>query len=188
MTRFPPIPEDRLDVDQVRMSGRATHTGPYPAFLRAPQLWEALQHVRLHLAQHSLLDASLREAAVLAIARHWRCTSAFASHHALAIKAGLDETLVAALAAGEAAPTGLDERNDLALRVVRELLREGGVEDALYDAALAVLGERALVEIVGLVGFFTTICLTINLAGVHAPAPFEGAPGTYSPAGHNPHG
>ncbi|WP_404478101.1 carboxymuconolactone decarboxylase family protein [Novosphingobium sp. BL-52-GroH] len=186
MTRFPPIPDADLDEDQQRMSERATHTGPYPAFLRAPRLWEALQHVRVYLAKESVLDARLREVIILATARHWRCTSAFASHRGLAIKAGLDEALVTALAANETELAGLDSREDAALLLVRTLLAQGGVDDSQHAAALELLGERALVELVGLTGFFTTICLTINLAGVHAEAPFAGAPGTYSASGHNP--
>ncbi|MEE4453687.1 hypothetical protein [Novosphingobium resinovorum] len=185
MTRFPPIPDAALNEDQRRMSAKASHTGPYPAFLRAPLLWEALQHVRIHLAQHSLLDAPLREVAMLATARHWRCTSAFASHRGLALKAGLDEATIAALA-GEAQAEDLDGRRAAALAVTRALLREGGIDDSLHADALAALGEQALVELVGLIGFFTTICLTINLAGVSAEAPFAGAPGTYSASGHNP--
>ncbi|HUD30879.1 MAG TPA: carboxymuconolactone decarboxylase family protein [Novosphingobium sp.] len=186
MNRFPPIPDSDLTPDQQRMSARATHTGPYPAFLRAPLLWEALQHVRIHLAKESTLEDPLREVVILAVARHWRCTSAFASHRGLALKAGLEEGLVAALAAAEAEPAGLSPRERSALALVRALLERGGIGDSLHAAALDALGERAMVEVVGLVGFFTTICLTINLAGVGAEAPFAGAEGTYSPSGHNP--
>lgn len=186
MNRFPPIPDADLDADQQRMSERATHTGPYPAFLRAPRLWEALQHVRIYLANDSLLDARLREVAMLAVARHWRCTSAFASHSGLALKAGLGEALVAALGTNEAEPAGIDAREKSALDLVRTLLTEGGIDDAFHTAAREVLGERELVELVALTGFFTTICMTINIAGIHAEAPFVGAPGAYSASGHYP--
>jgi 4-carboxymuconolactone decarboxylase len=186
MTRFPPIADAAMDADQARMSGLATHTGPYPAYLRAPRLWEATQHVRRYLASDSLLEAPLREAAMLMAARHWRCTSAFASHRPLALRAGLSGTLVASIEAGEPDTAGADPGVGAALEVVRALLAHGGIDDALHGRAAALLGERGLVELTGLVGFFTAVCLTINLAGVSGEAGFGGAPGTYSPSGHNP--
>lgn len=184
MTRFPTLPAEDHDAAQIRMAERAGRTGPYEAFLRAPGLWEALQHVRLYLSGESLLDARLRELCIVAIARHWRCTAAFAGHVALARKAGLPDHIVVAIGAGQP-PRDLHERETISLSCVAALLREGGIDDALHARAQAHIGDRALVELVGLVGFFTTICLTLNLAGIAGDAPFGPAPGTYSPSGQS---
>ena len=46
---------------------------------------------------------------------------------------------------------------------VTKSLHEGhGVSRALYDEAVKVLGERGLVEIIGLCGYYTMVSMTLN--------------------------
>ena len=42
-------------------------------------------------------------------------------------------------------------------------LHEGhGVEKGLYDAAVKLLGERGVVEVIGLCGYYTMVSMTLN--------------------------
>jgi 4-carboxymuconolactone decarboxylase len=42
-------------------------------------------------------------------------------------------------------------------------LHEGhGVEKGLYDEAVKVLGERGVVEVIGLCGYYTMVSMTLN--------------------------
>jgi 4-carboxymuconolactone decarboxylase len=168
--RFPALDEATYDDDQRRMAEKAARGGPFDAFIRAPLLWEALQQVRACLAA-GVLSPAAREAAILAIARHWRAPAAYAGHVALAERAGLAPDAILAIGSG-AIPHDLPEDAALALAVVQELAGHGSLSDRLYQAAIALLGERGLIELVGLIGFFTTIGLTLNVAGRSAPAPF----------------
>ena len=46
---------------------------------------------------------------------------------------------------------------------VAKSLHEGhGVSRALYDEAIKMLGERGLVEIIGLCGYYTMVSMTLN--------------------------
>lgn len=181
MTRFPPLADDRLDADQQRMAEVAMRSGPYPAFLRAPVLWEQIQPLRRYFAEGSTLGAPAREAAILALARHWQSTAAFDGHRALAERAGLSAAQIAAIGSGDAVLLA-DPAAQMAMECTVALLDRHGLDPALFESARDLLGERGIVELVGLVGFFTTIALTLNLAGIAGNAPFAAAPGTYSPA------
>ncbi len=181
MNRFPPLSDDMLDEDQQRMSGLAMHNGPYWANLRAPLLWEAWQAVRRTLSGKSLLDGITREAVMLRIARHWNSTAGFAAHAPLARKAGLSDDAITAIGEGQV-PQGLPSVTVMAMECATELLERHGLDDALHARATELLGERFLVEIVGLIGFFSATSLTLNLMGSKGEAPFECGPGQFLPS------
>jgi 4-carboxymuconolactone decarboxylase len=181
MIRFPALREEALDADQLRMSSLATHNGPYRAFLRAPNLWQALQTVRHYLAKSSQLDAMTREAVMLLVARHWQSTAGFAAHTPLAREAGLSEAAIAAIGDGKT-PHGLPTVTGMAIECAVALLKDHGLCDTLYARAIDAMGERLLVEVVGLIGFFSTTSLTLNLMGCTGKAPFPGTSGQNMPS------
>lgn len=181
MIRFPPLTDDILDAEQQRMATMAQHIGPYQAFLRAPSLWQALQVVRIYLARQSSLDDYTREALMLAIARHWTSTAGFTAHTSLAQKAGLSDADIASIGRGDA-PEGGGEIAGCAVELAITLLANHHLSDARFATAHHLLGEKMMVDIIGLIGFFSTICLTLNLSGIHGNAPFTTGGNDYSPA------
>jgi 4-carboxymuconolactone decarboxylase len=54
---------------------------------------------------------------------------------------------------------------------VAELDAERGVSDARYAEAVAALGEHGVLDLLGLVGYFTTISMVLNVARTPAGAP-----------------
>ena len=180
MERFPSLDEAALDPDQTRMAAVAQRGGPYLAFLRAPLLWERLQPLRRYFTEHSVLGAREREATILTLARHWESTAAFSGHRGLAVRAGLAPDAIDAIGRGAGAGT-LDEPAALAVELTDRLLRHHGLSDDLFDRARDRWGEGGVVEIIGRVGFFTTIALTLNVAGATGEAPFAGPRDRYSP-------
>ena len=50
-----------------------------------------------------------------------------------------------------------------------ELMRTHGVSDATYADAVALLGERGLIDLIGLVGYFTTVSMVMNVARTPPP-------------------
>jgi 4-carboxymuconolactone decarboxylase len=53
-----------------------------------------------------------------------------------------------------------------------ELYARRRVSDATYAAALAQLGERGVVDLVGVLGYYALVSMTLNVFGVEVP---EGA-------------
>jgi 4-carboxymuconolactone decarboxylase len=184
--RFPPLPEADLDADQRRMAARAAPTGPYQAFLRAPLLWERLQPLRQYLATQSVLAPGEREVAILVLARHLGSSGAFEGHRALALAAGIAGDAIDAISDGaEIADVPLAPAEALAADVVDRLLRQHRLSDDLFARAARQWGERGVIELIGLTGFFTTISLTLNVAEIAASAPLRRDQDPYSPADKN---
>jgi 4-carboxymuconolactone decarboxylase len=52
---------------------------------------------------------------------------------------------------------------------VAELLTTGAVSDARYQPVLDRFGERGVMDLVGAVGYYTTVSLVLNVARVPLP-------------------
>lgn len=166
MTRFPPIaPADRTSA-QADMVTRAQPGGPFEMYQRSPELWTVLQPVRQQIAASFTLRQ--REIAVLAVAAHWRASQAMDSHRRVAREAGLADAVVEAVIAG--GDPDLPEEERLLLACTRSLLAGGRLPDALFATAEARLGARMLVDLTGLVGFYTGLSLVLNLGEEDAAA------------------
>lgn len=54
-----------------------------------------------------------------------------------------------------------------------ELLNARKVSQPTYDQAIELLGRETVVDLVGLLGYYTLISMTINVFEVDAPGPAE---------------
>lgn len=155
MTRFPPIPPEDRTPAQTAMAARASSGGPFEMYQRSPALWETLQPVRELIAASFTLRQ--REIAVLAVAAHWQAKNAIASHTPIALRAGLTEQQIAAILDGTTPHLPADDAN--LLRATRELLTNACVSEALF----AQIPAETLVNLTGLIGFYTGLALVLNL-------------------------
>ena len=71
------------------------------------------------------------------------------------------------------------EDEALACDFCNELLRTHGVSEATFARAVALLGERGLIDLLGLVGYFTTVSLVMNVA--HTPPPRDATAPCFRP-------
>ena len=81
-------------------------------------------------------------------------------------KAGLDEPIIEALENGERpsiARDGSDDRLAAILQFSEELLAGSSVGDETYDAAVSLLGERGVVELTSIIGYYTYVAMTLNV-------------------------
>ena len=176
--RLPPLTaeamsdEQRAAAAELAAGPRGGVRGPFIALLRSPRLMQRLQKVGEYLRYESALESRLAEWAMLIVARHLTQQFEWQVHYPLAIEAGLRCETADALAQGARANDMADDEA-LVHDFCTELLHTNGVADATYRAALERLGERGLVELVGLVGYFITVSLVMNVA--HTPAPGGGA-------------
>jgi 4-carboxymuconolactone decarboxylase len=88
-------------------------------------------------------------------------------HVPLATAAGTAPETIASLRDGRR-PTGMSAEEELAYAFATELQANRGVSEATYRAAVEAFGERGVIDLVGLVGYFTTISMVLNVA--HTPA------------------
>jgi len=154
-------------------SGAGGLAGPFNAMLYAPPAGHALQELGVAIRFRTELAPRIRELAILVVAQAWDSAYERDSHELLGRDAGLTGAEIEALRAG-ADPGFADKQEQVAYSVVRALVGPGpasaDLDDQEYDTAVAVLGERALVELSTLVGYYATLAMQLRIFRVAGPA------------------
>lgn len=143
--------------------------GPFNAFLYNPVIGDAAQRLGEALRFEGSLPAPLRELAILTVAARWKAQYEWFAHEIIGRKHGLDEHVTNSLKAGEQ-PDFDSPAQALVFTFCRELLETGYISDRLYAKAVELLGEAGVVELVILMGYYTTIAMTLNVLKVPVPA------------------
>jgi 4-carboxymuconolactone decarboxylase len=173
--RFPQLQLDQMSPEQKKvaeaiMSGpRGGLRGPFNALLRSPELADRLQKVGEYIRFNTSLPHRLNEFAILITAREWTSQYEWHAHHPLALKAGLDPKIAEDLAAGRR-PAGMKDDETVVYDFCVQLHRNKRVDDATFNAALAALGEKGVVDLIGVSGYYSVVSMTLNVAEVPLPA------------------
>lgn len=142
---------------------------PMIAWLRNPELARRGQALGELLRFETTLEPHLSELAILVCGRHWTSHHEWTAHKALALKAGLAPEIVEAIAARRA-PCMPDDRHQVVHDVSSVLLSTARVPPDLYARGIATLGERGMVELVGILGYYCMVSLTLNAFELGLPA------------------
>jgi 4-carboxymuconolactone decarboxylase len=161
-------------MDSIRSGprGQFKMSGPFYCYLHAPALGEFAQKLGAHCRFGTSLPPRLSEFAILATARQWKSQYEWAAHAPIAEEMGVRRDTVRDLRAGrlpKKAPA--DERAIYAF--VRELYRDKRVSDRTYRQVNALLGDSATVELVGLLGYYALVAMTLDVFRMPVP---EGTP------------
>lgn len=151
--------------------------GPFNALLRSPVLADRAQKLGEHLRFESSLAPRLNELAILITARYWAAQYEWYAHQKAGAKAGLGLELMAELAAGRR-PAGMDPEEATVYDFCTELHEKKAVSDAAFQAALERFGERGVVDLIGVSGYYTLVSMVLNVD--RAPLP-EGVPPPLAP-------
>lgn len=146
-------------------TGAGGLAGPFNAMLYAPEVGHALQELGAAIRFRTQLTPRVREMAILAVAQAWDSAYERDSHEPIGREAGLTEPEIEALRTG-IDPGFADEQERIAYSVVRSLAGIGvpaDLDDQEYATAVAALGERSLVELSTLVGYYATLALQLRI-------------------------
>jgi 4-carboxymuconolactone decarboxylase len=143
-------------------TGAGGLAGPFNAMLYAPEVGHALQELGAAIRFRTSLTPRVREMAILVVAQAWDSGYERSSHEPIGREAGLTEPEIEALRAGDD-PQFADEQERIAYQVVRALVGPADLDDDLYAAAAATLGEQALVELSTLVGYYGILALQMRI-------------------------
>jgi 4-carboxymuconolactone decarboxylase len=160
--RFRPLTYDELTPAQKKIAdrnlaspGRSGEGGPLNIQLRSPEFAELSGPVGNYLRFKADFPEKLKELAIMLTGRFWGGTYVWYSHRPFAIKAGLSEALVKSLAAGER-PANMDADETTVYDFCSELLANRNVSDPTYKRFVERFNERAVVELVALMGSYHT--------------------------------
>lgn len=167
--RMPPIPTDKMTDAQRKVAAeiaagpRGKVEGPYWPIIRSPGLTESLQKVGEYYRYRCPLDRKLNEMAALMAARSWSQQFIWDVHILQALDAGLKKDIALAIAEGRR-PAGMAEDEEILYDFVTELLANKGVSDPTYARTVAKFGEPGIVDFLGIVGYYTTLAMIMNVA------------------------
>lgn len=157
---------------------RGALTGPFNAFVHAPDIGAALGALGESIRYQGSLSDRIREIAILSVAAYHRSAFEWYAHERVARHIGLSDDEISAIR--RLVPVELpSDAEVLAYEVCRVVLRDRDVPDALYGRAIDELGTAAVVELVMLVGYYQSLALLLSVFHVAAPEPVPWpAPGT----------
>jgi 4-carboxymuconolactone decarboxylase len=139
-----------------------TARGPFAVWMHAPELGQLGQALGAHCRYRTRLPARLSEFAILCTARLWRAQYEWYAHAPMAADAGVKPKTIADLQAGrEPKSAPKDERAIYAF--VQELYKTRRVSDRTYKRLQSMLGDQAIVELVGILGYYVLISMTLNV-------------------------
>jgi 4-carboxymuconolactone decarboxylase len=167
--RMPPLTMKEMDdaqkaAAQELINGpRGAVFGPFIPLMRSPELMNRLQKVGEYIRYRSSLETRINEFVMLIVSRQWTQQFEWCMHYPLALKAGMKQEILDALAQGRR-PAGMAEDEEIAYEVCDELERMRSVSDATYARAVARFGERGLLDMLGLIGYFSTVSMVMNVA------------------------
>lgn len=183
MSRLPLLTYDKTDPKQralwddiVASRGGALNltteegrlAGPFESFVMRPDLGEHLIKVGGVIRFGSSLEPRLLELAITTVGARWKSEFEFWAHSALALQAGIDQTIVDALARGDR-PSFDDDVEEAIYNYAITLCTEGHVDQAVYDAAFEAVGVDGVVDLTHTIGYYSQISFVLNAFEVPLP-------------------
>jgi 4-carboxymuconolactone decarboxylase len=187
LARLPQVQREDLDeigreaFDTFVSPGTGYETGlrgPVGMWMHSPVLAEAVFHVRQRVRYDTPKDQRLTELIILSTAREVSNQYEWSAHEPLAQAAGLEQEIIEFIKYRrdlDAPPAidGFGETEQTLLQFTRELVSEEKVSSATYAQAVELFGEEGLVDIVGLVGYYHFVAMTLKAFDVQRPVGSE---------------
>lgn len=179
MARLQPFEELTLTPRQQEVANaisagpRGSVRGPFPAWLRSPELADRGQKLGEYVRYNTSFEPRLAEFAIIICARYWTAQYEWYAHAPLALKGGLAQSIVDAVARRER-PEGMAEDEAAVYDYCTELHQNKTVSEATYQRALKLFGERGVVELIGISGYYTMVSMTLNVFEVQLPEGVKG--------------
>jgi 4-carboxymuconolactone decarboxylase len=143
--------------------------GPFVPLLRSPELMECADKMGEYLRYRSAIGTRLSELAILLTARQWDQQVEWAIHAPIAERCGIGAPIVAAIAERRR-PHAMLVDEEVVYDFCMELHQHKRVSDATYANAVALFGEKGVVDLMGINGYYTLLAMVMNAAQTPAPA------------------
>ena len=166
--RLPQIPPGKMSEEQRKVTAelaasRGSIRGPFSATMRCPKLMDRLQKLGACIRYELGLDLRINRLTTLMVARHWTNQYEWQSGIPFALKAGLRREIIAAIGDGRYPPKMAADET-AAYEFVSELFAHKSVSDVTYAKAVRQFGEKGIVELVALVGYYELNAMIMNVS------------------------
>lgn len=180
-SRLTSLTEDHMDdtqrvvLNEIIKGPRGNLDGPFLAWIHSPELANCAQRLGAFCRYNTRLDQRLTELAILFTASWWQSQAEWQIHEPIARAAGVSDAVIEALQQ-QVLPVFNLEDERLVYRIGQSLYTTRRVDVALYGEAIEKFGEAAVVELVGIFGYYALVAMTLNTFAVRrdgeAPLPF----------------
>jgi 4-carboxymuconolactone decarboxylase len=166
--RFKPLtyaqltPAQKAMADHLLAGERRGMGGPFNVLLRSPELGDLAQQLGAQVRFHSSLPRKLNEFAIIITARYWTAQYEWYAHKRAALEAGLSPAVVDAIAAGKR-PASMQPDEEAVYTFSDEILKTKQVGDATFQAAIKAFGERGVVDLIGVIGYYQLVSMVLNV-------------------------
>jgi 4-carboxymuconolactone decarboxylase len=113
----------------------------------------------------------LSELAILIVAREWTQDYEWHVHYPIALKAGIQPQVLEAIADGRR-PSSMSDDEQIVYDFLTELNRNKRVSDATFERADRRFGNKGVVDLAGIDGYYTLLAMQLNVA--RYPLPKDG--------------
>ena len=165
------VPQNQLEAFDEYVAGRGAipETGPLSVMIHVPELIKRGEHLRAYLrGDESSLPANIRELGMLVTAREMDCQFIWNAHAAFGRQSGLSDELLDSLRDRKELPV-LSEAEAAVVDYGCEFFRTHRVSDETFNRAMAQFGNRGLVELTTLMGYYSCLAFNINAFEVGLP-------------------
>lgn len=181
--RFRPLTYDEMTpaqktmIEHVLAGPRGSTDGPFNVQLRSPEMGDLGQQFGAATRFATSVPRKLYELAIIITARHWTAQFEWYAHHRSALQAGITPAVADAIAEGRR-PAAMPPDEEAVYNFATELLDTKQVSDKSFDAAKKLLGERGVVDLVSVMGWYGTVSMLLNVDRYPMP---EGAQAELKP-------
>lgn len=154
-------PEQLQAIEEFRRLRGTDPFGPFVALLKSPELMIRVSSLGEYLRYRSALPPRLSEFVILITAAHWHQQYEWDLHAPIALKAGLTQSILDALASGQR-PDGLAEDEAALYDFCRAVHTGGQPTEAVHARATQALGEQGVIDAIGICGYYALLAMVLN--------------------------
>jgi len=164
--RFKPLTYDEMTpaqktmIEHVLAGPRGSTDGPFNVQLRSPEMGDLGQQFGAATRFATSVPRKLYELAIIITARHWTAQFEWYAHHRSALQAGISPAVADAIAEGRR-PAAMPPDEEVVYNFATELLDTTQVSDKTFAAAKNLLGERGVVDLVSVMGWYGTVSMLL---------------------------
>jgi 4-carboxymuconolactone decarboxylase len=174
MSRYQELQQSELDDAQRRVwadvvaGPRGSVPPPAHVWLKSPGLADHAHKLGAHVRFGTDFSPRLTEIAILVTARYWTAQFEWSAHARLARQAGVAQEVIDAIAERRK-PVFSDPDEQLVYDFCSTFYRDHGVDDGVFEKVKERFGERGLVDLTGLIGYYSFVSVTLNVFQVPVP-------------------
>lgn len=162
-------PEQKPVYDAIGAPRGGVVPAPFHVLLESPELASLTQALGAFCRYRTLFPPRLSELLVLITAAHWQADFEFAVHSREGLKAGISPAVIDALRLRQH-PVFEDAESQLLYDFATTFFSTNDVPDALFERAVTQFGRRGVVELAGVLGYYSSLAILLRIFRVPATA------------------